>query len=297
AKQDWKPGYSMPALYKVQNAVLEPCLLHNYGQAARLPSGTLMNVAKYTQLCQYLNTCSLAVPAKMRVMHFGAGSDKGVCPGTAVLKQWLPADAYLVDNDLCYCASDADSTYVGSCETFFSVNKWDFIFSDMYDARTKNTSGDNTSKEGFFTYLTGFIRSKLALGGSIAIKITEHSWSADLYAIMGHFNWWTCFCTSVNSSSSEAFLIGVNYIGVGALLDGWQMHANYVFWRNSTVMQLSSYSLYDLQRFPLRLKGTPVMSLKEDQLNELVLNLIRAGRLIVRDAVDIGVRGVACSGV
>nr|WCC63085.1 orf1ab polyprotein [Bat Coronavirus RlYN16] len=287
AKQDWKPGYNMPALYKVQNAVLEPCLLHNYGQAARLPSGTLMNVAKYTQLCQYLNTCSLAVPAKMRVVHFGAGSDKGVCPGTAVLKQWLPTDAILVDNDLDRCASDANATFVGSCEAFSTPHKWDLVISDMYDARTKNVSGDNISKEGFFTYLTGFIKSKLALGGSVAIKLTEHSWSADLYALMGYFEWWTCFCTSVNSSSSETFLIGVNYLGRGVLLNGEQMHANYVFWRNSTVMQLSSYSLFDLQKFNLRVKGTPVMVLKEEQLNELVLNLIRAGRLVVRDVGDI----------
>nr|URD31364.1 orf1ab polyprotein [Rousettus bat coronavirus] len=287
SKQDWKPGFSMPALYKVQNAVLEPCLLHNYGQAARLPSGTLMNVAKYTQLCQYLNNCSLAVPAKMRVIHFGAGSDKGVCPGTSVLKQWLPTDAFLVDNDLDRCASDANATFVGNCELFATPHKWDLIVSDMYDARTKNVSGENISKEGFFTYLTGFIKSKLSLGGSVAIKITEHSWSADLYAMMGHFEWWTCFCTAVNSSSSEAFLIGINYLGIGALLDGEQMHANYIFWRNSTIMQLSSYSLFDVQKFGLRAKGTPVMVLKEEQVNELVLNLIRTGRLIVRDVGDI----------
>nr|QJX58377.1 orf1ab polyprotein [Coronavirus BtRt-BetaCoV/GX2018]QJX58382.1 orf1ab polyprotein [Coronavirus BtRt-BetaCoV/GX2018] len=287
SKQDWKPGYNMPALYKVQNAILEPCLLHNYGQAARLPAGTLMNVAKYTQLCQYLNTCTLAVPAKMRVIHFGAGSDKGVCPGTSVLKQWLPPDALLVDNDLDRCVSDANFTFVGSCELFNTAYKWDLIISDMYDARTKNVNGDNTSKEGFFTYLTGFVKSKLSLGGSIAIKLTEHSWSADLYALMGQFTWWTCFCTAVNSSSSETFLIGVNYLARGCLLDGEQLHANYVFWRNSTIMQLSSYSLYDLQKFTLRAKGTPVMSLKEDQLNELVLNLIRSGRLLVRDVGDI----------
>ena len=100
---------------------------------------------------------------------------------------------------------------------------------------------------------------------------------------MGRFNWWTCFCTAVNSSSSEAFLIGVNYIGSGTLLDGEQMHANYVFWRNSTVMHLSNYSLFDLQKFSLKLKGTPVMSLKNQLLNELVLNLVRNGRLVIRD--------------
>ncbi|URD31198.1 orf1ab polyprotein [Macroglossus bat coronavirus] len=292
SKQDWKPGYSMPALYKVQNAVLEPCLLHNYGQPARLPYGTLMNVAKYTQLCQYLNTCTLSVPAKMRVMHFGAGSDKGVCPGTSVLKQWLPTDALLVDNDLDRCVSDANYTFVGNCELFSTNHKWDLVISDMYDARTKQVNGDNISKEGFFTYLTGFIKSKLALGGSIAVKITEHSWNADLYAMMGHFGWWTCFCTSVNSSSSEAFLIGINYLGRGQLLDGDQLHANYVFWRNSTLMQLSSYSLYDLQRFSLRAKGTPVMTLNESQLNELVLNLLKAGRLLIRDVSDVALSGV-----
>lgn len=283
AREDWRPGYTMPALFKVQHAVLEPCILPNYGQPPRLPSGVMMNVAKYTQLCQYLNTCTIAVPARMRVVHFGAGSDKGVSPGSSVLRQWLPYDAVLVDNDLVYSASDADYTLLGDCSVISVGQKWDLIISDMYDAATKVEFGENISKDGFFTFLVGFIKARLAIGGSVAIKITERSWSADLYALMGQFAWWTCFCTSVNASSSEGFLIGVNYTGRGALLDGYQMHANYVFWRNSVVMHVSSYSLHNLNKFELKLKGSAVMLLKEEQVNELVLNLIGRGKLLIRD--------------
>lgn len=104
---------------------------------------------------------------------------------------------------------------------------------------------------------------------------------------MSHFAWWTCFCTGVNASSSEAFLIGINYLGSGPPINGEQLHANYVFWRNSTIMPVVTYSLYDVGKFSLVKKGTPVMYLKPDSLNELVLGLIRAGRLLVRDVATV----------
>lgn len=117
--------------------------------------------------------------------------------------------------------------------------------------RLKNVTKENDSKEGFFTYICGFIQQKLALGGSVAIKITEHSWNADLYKLMGHFAWWTAFVTNVNASSSEAFLIGCNYLGKPReQIDGYVMHANYIFWRNTNPIQLSSYSLFDMSKFP-----------------------------------------------
>lgn len=284
SSQAWQPGVAMPNLYKMQRMLLEKCDLQNYGDSATLPKGIMMNVAKYTQLCQYLNTLTLAVPYNMRVIHFGAGSDKGVAPGTAVLRQWLPTGTLLVDSDLNDFVSDADSTLIGDCAIVHTANKWDLIISDMYDPKTKNVTKENDSKEGFFIYICGFIQQKLALGGSVAIKITEHSWNADLYKLMGHFAWWTAFVTNVNASSSEAFLIGCNYLGKPReQIDGYVMHANYIFWRNTNPIQLSSYSLFDMSKFPLKLRGTAVMSLKEGQINDMILSLLSKGRLIIRE--------------
>nr|QRN68089.1 replicase polyprotein 1ab [Betacoronavirus Erinaceus] len=284
ASNDWKPGLAMPSLFKVQNVNLEPCQLVNYGQSISMPRGVHMNIAKYMQLAQYLNTCTIAVPANMRVMHFGAGSDKGVSPGTSVLRQWLPSDAVLIDNDINNFVSDADITLYGDCVTVRIGQQVDLVVSDMYDPSTKNVRESNESKALFFTYLCNFINKNLALGGSVAIKITEHSWSAELYELMGKFAWWTVFCTNANASSSEGFLIGVNYLGTfKEVIDGSAMHANYIFWRNSTPMNLSTYSLFDLSKFSLKLKGTPILQLKESQINELVVSLLSQGKLLIRD--------------
>nr|YP_009944353.1 nsp16 [Pipistrellus bat coronavirus HKU5] len=284
AINDWKPGLAMPSLFKVQNSNLEPCMLPNYKQSIPMPQGVHMNIAKYMQLCQYLNTCTIAVPANMRVMHFGAGSDKGVAPGSSVLRQWLPTDAILIDNDLNEYVSDADITLFGDCVTVRVGQQVDLLISDMYDPSTKVVGETNEAKALFFVYLCNFIKNNLALGGSVAIKITEHSWSAELYELMGRFAWWTVFCTNANASSSEGFLIGINYLGeLKEVIDGNVMHANYIFWRNTTLMNLSTYSLFDLSRFPLKLKGTPVLQLKESQINELVISLLSQGKLIIRD--------------
>nr|BDD37131.1 ORF1ab [Merbecovirus sp.]BDI08836.1 ORF1ab polyprotein [Merbecovirus sp.] len=284
AVNDWKPGLAMPSLFKVQNVNLEPCQLANYKQSIPMPRGVHMNVAKYMQLCQYLNTCTIAVPANMRVMHFGAGSDKGIAPGTSVLRQWLPVDAVLIDNDLNEYVSDADISLFGDCVTVRVGQQVDLVISDMYDPITKNVKGNNEAKALFFTYLCNFINNNLALGGSVAIKITEHSWSADLYELMGKFAYWTVFCTNANASSSEGFLLGINYLGtIREVIDGNAMHANYIFWRNSSPMNLSTYSLFDLSKFSIKLKGTPVLQLKESQINELVISLLSQGKLLIRD--------------
>nr|ATP66777.1 ORF1ab polyprotein [Rodent coronavirus] len=284
AAADWKPGYAMPVLYKYLNSPLERVNLWNYGKSITLPTGCMMNVAKYTQLCQYLSTTTLAVPANMRVLHLGAGSDKEVAPGSAVLRQWLPAGTILVDNDLNPFVSDSVASYYGDCITLPFDCQWDLIISDMYDPITKNIGEYNVSKDGFFTYLCYMIRNKLALGGSVAIKITEFSWNADLYKLMGNFAFWTVFCTNANASSSEGFLIGINYLGkVKVDIDGYVMHANYLFWRNSTTWNGGAYSLFDMTKFPLKLAGTAVINLKPDQLNDMVYSLLEKGKLLIRD--------------
>nr|ANJ04714.1 replicase polyprotein [Betacoronavirus 1] len=284
AASDWKPGYSMPVLYKYLNSPMERVSLWNYGKPVTLPIGCMMNVAKYTQLCQYLNTTTLAVPVNMRVLHLGAGSEKGVAPGSAVLRQWLPAGTILVDNDLYPFVSDSVATYFGDCITLPFDCQWDLIISDMYDPITKNIGEYNVSKDGFFTYICHMIRDKLALGGSVAIKITEFSWNAELYKLMGYFAFWTVFCTNANASSSEGFLIGINYLGKPKVeIDGNVMHANYLFWRNSTVWNGGAYSLFDMAKFPLKLAGTAVINLRADQINDMVYSLLEKGKLLVRD--------------
>nr|WCC63170.1 ORF1ab polyprotein [Bat Coronavirus EsJX20]WCC63184.1 ORF1ab polyprotein [Bat Coronavirus EsJX20] len=282
---EWKCGYSMPSLYKIQRMCLEPCNLYNYGASIKLPDGIMFNVVKYTQLCQYLNSTTMCVPHGMRVLHLGAGSDKGVAPGTAVLRRWLPMDAVIVDNDVNDYVSDADFSHTGDCTTLYLEDKFDLLVSDMYDGVTKKIDGENTSKDGFFTYINGCVREKLALGGTMAIKITECSWNKELYELAQKFAFWTLFCTSVNTSSSEAFLIGVNYLGDFANcvpIDGNTMHANYIFWRNSTVMSMSYNSVMDLAKFNCRHKATIVVPLKEKDVNDMVLGLIKSGKLLVR---------------
>nr|WCC61906.1 ORF1ab polyprotein [Bat Coronavirus RfZJ20] len=283
---EWKCGYSMPSLYKIQRMCLEPCNLYNYGTGLKLPDGIMFNVVKYTQLCQYLNSTSMCVPHNMRVLHLGAGSDKGVAPGTAVLKRWLPSDAIVVDNDVNDYVSDADYSVTGDCSTVYLEDKFDLVISDMYDGRVKQNDGENVSKEGFFTYINGVINEKIALGATVAIKITEYSWNKRLYELIQRFEFWTLFCTSVNTSSSEAFLIGVNYLGNFAnnpILDGNTMHANYIFWRNSTIMSMSYNSVLDLAKFNCRHKATVIVSLKDKDINDVVLGLIRNGKLLIRN--------------
>nr|WCC61853.1 ORF1ab polyprotein [Bat Coronavirus RsYN16] len=282
---EWKCGYSMPSLYKIQRMCIEPCNLYNYGTGLKLPDGIMFNVVKYTQLCQYLNSTTMCVPHNMRVLHLGAGSDKGVAPGTAVLRRWLPSDAIIVDNDVNDYVSDADYSVTGDCSTVYLEDKFDLVISDMYDGRIKQCDGENVSKDGFFTYINGVINEKLSLGGTVAIKITEYSWNKKLYELIQRFEFWTLFCTSVNTSSSEAFLVGVNYLGNFAekpIMDGNTIHANYIFWRNSTIMSLSYNSVLDLAKFNCRHKATAVVSLKEKDVNEIVLGLIKSGRLLIR---------------
>ncbi|AZF86117.1 ORF1ab polyprotein [Alphacoronavirus Bat-CoV/P.kuhlii/Italy/206645-41/2011] len=288
---EWKCGYSMPALYKIQRMCLDACNLYNYGDGIRLPDGIMFNVVKYTQLCQYLNSTTICIPHNMRVLHLGAGSDKGVAPGTAVLRRWLPSDAIILDNDVNPYVSDADFSHTGDCSTLYLTDKFDLVISDMYDGRIKAIDGTNVSKDGFFTYINGVITEKLALGGSIAIKVTEYSWNKRLYELAQKFAFWTMFCTSVNTSSSEAFLIGINYLGnfsENPIVDGAVCHANYIFWRNSTMMAMSYNSVLDLAKFECRHKATVVVTLKDSDVSEVVLGLVKSGRLLIRNT------GVVC---
>nr|AHB63494.1 replicase polyprotein [Bottlenose dolphin coronavirus HKU22] len=289
----WSPGFNMPELYKVQNCQLEKCELANYGKTVLLPPGILMNVAKYTQLCQYLSKTTMCVPHNMRVMHFGAGSDKGVAPGTSVLRQWLPEGALLIDNDINRYVSDADACVISDCNVFKSQGKFDLIISDMYTSPKGVDIHEGIIKNNgisdCFGYLCHFIKNNLSLGGTFAVKITETSWLPELYELAQKCAYWTCFCTAVNTSSSEAFLVGVNYLGdvEKPIIDGSVMHANYLFWRNVTDLPLSARSLFDIAKFGLKVKATPVVNLKKENITELVINLLKNGKIVIRDSASV----------
>nr|WMM66045.1 1ab [Infectious bronchitis virus] len=291
----WTCGYNMPELYKVQNCVMEPCNIPNYGVGITLPSGIMMNVAKYTQLCQYLSKTTMCVPHNMRVMHFGAGSDKGVAPGSTVLKQWLPEGTLLVDNDIVDYVSDAHVSLLSDCNKYKTEHKFDLVISDMYtdnDSKRKHEGiVANNGNDDVFIYLANFLKNNLALGGSFAIKFTETSWHESLYDIAQDCAWWTMFCTAVNASSSEAFLLGINYLGASAnvKVSGKTLHANYIFWRNCNYLQTSAYSTFDVAKFGLKLKATPVVNLKTEQKTDLVVNLLRNGKLLIRDVGEVTV--------
>nr|APZ73833.1 ORF1ab [Infectious bronchitis virus] len=291
----WTCGYNMPELYKVQNCVMEPCNIPNYGVGITLPSGIMMNVAKYTQLCQYLSKTTMCVPHNMRVMHFGAGSDKGVAPGSTVLKQWLPEGTLLVDNDIVDYVSDAHVSVLSDCNKYKTEHKFDLVISDMYtdnDSKRKHEGiVANNGNDDVFIYLANFLKNNLALGGSFAIKLTETSWHESLYDIAQDCAWWTMFCTAVNASSSEAFLLGINYLGASAnvKVSGKTLHANYIFWRNCNYLQTSAYSTFDVAKFGLKLKATPVVNLKTEQKTDLVVNLLRNGKLLIRDVGEVTV--------
>nr|APY23514.1 ORF1ab [Infectious bronchitis virus] len=291
----WTCGYNMPELYKVQNCVMEPCNIPNYGVGITLPSGIMMNVAKYTQLCQYLSKTTMCVPHNMRVMHFGAGSDKGVAPGSTVLKQWLPEGTLLVDNDIVDYVSDAHVSVLSDCNKYKTEHKFDLVISDMYtdnDSKRKHEGiVANNGNDDVFIYLANFLKNNLALGGSFAIKVTETSWHESLYDIAQDCAWWTMFCTAVNASSSEAFLLGINYLGDSGKVkvSGKTLHANYIFWRNCNYLQTSAYSTFDVAKFGLKLKATPVVNLKTEQKTDLVVNLLRNGKLLIRDVGEVTV--------
>nr|QWC71357.1 ORF1ab [Infectious bronchitis virus] len=295
----WTCGYNMPELYKVQNCVMEPCNIPNYGVGITLPSGIMMNVAKYTQLCQYLSKTTMCVPHNMRVMHFGAGSDKGVAPGSTVLKQWLPEGTLLVDNDIVDYVSDAHVSVLSDCNKYKTEHKFDLVISDMYtdnDSKRKHEGiVANNGNDDVFIYLANFLKNNLALGGSFAIKVTETSWHESLYDIAQDCAWWTMFCTAVNASSSEAFLLGINYLGdsgkqaCNVKVSGKTLHANYIFWRNCNYLQTSAYSAFDVAKFGLKIKATPVVNLKKEQNTDLVNNLLRNGKLLVRDVGEVTV--------
>lgn len=272
-----KPGYTVPKAIFNPDALPMPINIENYGVGVVIPSGVPFNVAKYMQLMQYLNTTTMCVPHKMRVLHLGAASHDLTAPGTAVIRQFLPEHTVITDCDLRHYASDADHAFSATSFLDVSVPQQDLIISDIY--------ADRSVMFDLATYLP----SALSLGGTIAIKITETSYHENLFAFLQQFSYWTVFMTAVNSSSSEAYLVGVNYLGVPTGdLSGSAMYNSYCMYRSIVALKPHISSLYDVKNYTIKHSITPIIPVRGifTQLSTNVQQLLRAGRILIRDNID-----------
>nr|QLI47740.1 MAG: orf1ab [Deltacoronavirus sp.] len=267
-------GYQMPSVYKTLVCDLEPCDIPNYHAYVPRVPGVVKNVLKYRQLFNYIiKKDRLAVPHNMTVLHLGAASIEGTAPGTDVIKHMLPEGTVIIDLDIREFTSDANQIIISDYRTYMPPHHIDAIFSDMY-------CGDDIH---FFDNLIRIVKERLALGGSLFVKITEHSYSPELYALAGHFDDYQLFCTAVNASSSESFLCCFNYLGsVKENVNGHMLHAAYIRWRNEIALTPTYSPLADNAAVVCKLKATPIISAKELEKKPILKYLVASGRLLVR---------------
>ncbi|ACJ12043.1 orf1ab polyprotein [Bulbul coronavirus HKU11-796] len=267
-------GYQMPSIYKTLVCDLEPCDIPNYHAYTPKVPGVVKNVLKYRQLFNYIiKKDRLAVPHNMTVLHLGAASLDGTAPGTSVIKQMLPEGTVIIDLDIREFTSDANQIIVSDYRTYMPPHHVDAIFSDLY-------SSDDIH---FFDNLVRIVKERLALGGSIFVKVTEHSYSPTLYQLAGYFDDYQFFCTAVNAASSEAFLCCFNYLGTAKeSVEGHNLHASYIKWRNEIALTPTYSPLADNPATVCKLKATPIISLKELEKKPILKFLVSSGRLLVR---------------
>ncbi|QSE37614.1 ORF1ab polyprotein [Deltacoronavirus HNU3] len=267
-------GYQMPSVYKTLVTDLQPADIPNYHSYIPKMPGIVKNVIKYRQLFNYIvKKDRLAVPHNMTVLHLGAASALGTAPGSSVIKQMLPEGTVLIDVDIREFTSDANQIIVTDYRTYMPPHHVDAIFSDLYCCDDIH----------FFDNLIRMVKQRLALGGSIFIKITEHSYSPELYALAGYFDDYQLFCTAVNASSSEAFLCCFNYLGDAKVnVDGYNLHASYIRWRNEIALTPTYSSLADNPATSCKLKATPIISARELERKPILRYLVASGRLLVR---------------
>nr|QLI47715.1 MAG: orf1ab [Deltacoronavirus sp.] len=267
-------GYQMPSVYKSLVTELQPADIPNYHSYTPKVPGIVKNVIKYRQLFNYIiKKDRLAVPHNMTVLHLGAASADGTAPGSAVIKQMLPEGTVLIDLDIREFTSDANQIIVTDYRTYMPPHHVDAIFSDLYCCDDIH----------FFDNLIRIVKERLALGGSMFVKITEHSFSPELYALAGHFDDYQLYCTAVNATSSEAFLCCFNYIGhAKENVDGYNLHASYIRWRNEIVLTPTYSPLADNPATVCKLKATPIISAKDLERKPILKFLVSSGRLLVR---------------
>ncbi|ACJ12061.1 orf1ab polyprotein [Munia coronavirus HKU13-3514] len=267
-------GYQMPSVYKTLITDMQPADIPNYHSYTPKVPGVVKNVIKYRQLFNYIvKKDRLAVPHNMTVLHLGAASALGTAPGSSVIKQMLPDGTVLIDLDIRDFTSDANQIIVSDYRTYMPPHHIDAIFSDLY-------CGDDIH---FFDNLIRIVKERLALGGSIFVKITEHSFSPELYSLAGWFDEYQLYCTAVNATSSEAFLCCFNYLGhAKENVDGYNLHASYIRWRNEIVLTPTYSSLADNPATACKLKATPIISVKELEKKPILKYLVSSGRLLVR---------------
>uniref|UniRef100_A0AB39AG74 ORF1ab polyprotein n=9 Tax=Orthocoronavirinae TaxID=2501931 RepID=A0AB39AG74_9NIDO len=265
-------GYQMPSIYKTLTCERTVCDIENYHVWKPSIPGVYKNVLKYRQLLAYIiKKDRLAVPHNMTVLHLGAASAEGVAPGTAVLRQYFPEGTRIVDLDLREFVSDANQCVVKDYRTFMPPEYVDCIFSDMY-----------STEPGFFDNLVHIVTKTLALGGSLFVKMTEHSYSQQLYDLAGTFEQYELFCTGVNASSSEVWLCCFNYLSRLRHIVPSDMHANYIKWRNENPLKPVYSTLADSVYNVVKLKATPVIGFNEINSKPILYTLVASGRLLVR---------------
>lgn len=267
-------GYQMPSVYKTLVTDLQPADIPNYHSYTPRVPGVVKNVIKYRQLFNYIvKKDRLAVPHNMTVLHLGAASALGTAPGSSVIKQMFPEGTVLIDLDIREFTSDANQIIVTDYRTYIPPHHVDVIFSDLYCCDDIH----------FFDNLIRIVKERLALGGSIFVKITEHSFSPELYSLAGWFDDYQLFCTAVNASSSEAFLCCFNYLGhAKENINGFNLHASYIQWRNEIALTPTYSPLADNPATACKLKATPIISARELEKKPILRYLVASGRLLVR---------------
>nr|ANI85838.1 polyprotein [Porcine deltacoronavirus] len=267
-------GYQMPSVYKTLVTDLQPADIPNYHSYTPRVPGVVKNVIKYRQLFNYIvKKDRLAVPHNMTVLHLGAASALGTAPGSSVIKQMFPEGTVLIDLDIREFTSDANQIIVTDYRTYIPPHHVDVIFSDLYCCDDIH----------FFDNLIRIVKERLALGGSIFVKITEHSFSPELYSLAGWFDDYQLFCTAVNASSSEAFLCCFNYLGLAKEnINGFNLHASYIQWRNEIALTPTYSPLADNPATACKLKATPIISARELEKKPILRYLVASGRLLVR---------------
>uniref|UniRef100_A0AB39AFV7 ORF1ab polyprotein n=1 Tax=Bird deltacoronavirus HKU19 TaxID=3237952 RepID=A0AB39AFV7_9NIDO len=267
-------GYQMPSVYKHVQVDRQPCDIKNYHEYVPKYPGVTKNVLKYRQLCQYINKIDkLAVPHNMTILHLGAASIQETAPGTTVLRQMFPEGTVIIDLDIRDFVSDANQVIVTDYRTYMPPQHVDVIFSDLY----------SNEGESFFKNLVHIVKKRLAIGGSMFIKFTETSYSAELYELAGYFSDYNLFTTAVNATSSEVWLCCFNYLNeCKTVINGEQLHSSYILWRNETILTPTYSTLADNTGLCFKLKATPCVTEKEYEKKPILKLLVAEGKLLVK---------------
>nr|WLJ60743.1 MAG: RdRp [Galaxias nidovirus]WLJ60761.1 MAG: ORF1b [Galaxias nidovirus] len=240
---------------------------------------------KYTQLLQYLNDATTFCrpgDSKLNVLNLGASDKFGHSPGSDAIRSFFsPLNSsfstfLLHDLDVVPFTSGSTESFVTSVETFRSQVSYDLIISDIYNA-------DSAS---YFSGISVLIKRQLSYGGSFCIKFTETRHSQLILDLCSQCAWWGCIMTSCNTSSSECFIVGINYNPATFSFEPLPIHTflyNYASYRNDFSLRPSFSSLIS----PKGLKSTQTVTVCYNESDGAHFTrdfpgLISSGQLLIR---------------